>query len=157
MKFKKMTDEHIQLDVEKINGYLSAIETMNIADNIGVEYAFINLPQKLTLLQSIENNVANIYPGTIIANWHISLEEVNEHQLVDSLNTWFFCFGKAVTLKNELPALCAGFMDLLKQLVYTPAIYRVTMIPPVWYATDWETFAFDTDNGFFLLEFNFDT
>lgn len=156
MTSKTLTDEQIQLDVEKLNGYLCAIEMMNVAANTGVDYMFLRLPEKNTLLKSIESNIAAIYPDTVLANWHLSLEQVSESQLTNSINEWFFCFGEAAALNNELSSLPVGFMDLLKQLVYTPNIYRVTMIPPVWYATGWETFVFDSKNGVFLLEFNFD-
>ncbi|EOW6515819.1 hypothetical protein ACOZX1_000995 [Cronobacter dublinensis] len=44
MSNKKLTNEQIQWDVEKINGYLCAVEAMNIAANIGVDYAFARLP-----------------------------------------------------------------------------------------------------------------
>lgn len=157
MRFKEMTEEQIQLDIEKINGYLSAIEMMNIAANICVDYTFIRLPQKHTLLESVESEIAQIYPDTIISNWHIKLEQICESQLSDSINIWFFRFGKAVVLSDELSDLCTGFMDMMKQLIYTPNIYRVTMRPPVWYAIDWEIFVFETKNGLFLLDFNFDS
>lgn len=156
MKYQKLTDEQIQLDVEKLNGYLCAIEMMNVAANTSVDYMFLRLPEKSTLLKSIESNIAAIYPDTVLANWHLSLEQVSESQLAASINTWFFHTGKAASLNHELASLPVGFMDLLKQLVYAPNIYRVTMIPPVWYAISWETFVFDSKNGFFLLEFNFD-
>lgn len=157
MKFKKMAEEQIQRDVEKLNGYLSAIEMMNITDNISVEYTFIRLPQERTLLKSVEKQITEIYPDAIIADWHVSLEQVSENQLFDNINIWFFRFGKAAALKNEFPALCAGYMDMLKKIIYAPNIYRVTMRPPVWYAIDWDTFVFDTKNGSFLQEFNFDS
>ncbi|ARX35857.1 TPA: hypothetical protein U2R10_003558 [Proteus mirabilis] len=155
MKFKKMTEEQIQLDVEKINGFLSAIEMLNVADNIGVDYTFVRLPPERTLLKSVERNITAAYPDTIVANWHISLEQVNEKQLADNINMWFFHFGNAAILNDKLSALRPGFMDMLKQVVYAPNIYRVTMSLPVWYAINWDIFAFDTKNGFFLLEFNF--
>jgi len=157
MKLKKMTDEQIQLDVEKLNGFLCAVEAINAAANTGLDYTFIRLPDKHTLLKSVESHIAAIHPDTVLANWHISLDQVSENQLAASINEWFFRFGKAATLNDALDALPTGFMDILKQLVYTPNIYRVTMIPPVWYATSWETFVFDSKNGYFLLEFNFDT
>lgn len=150
-----MTEEHIQLDVEKINGYLCAIEMLNDDTWAGVEYTFIRLAGKDTLLNSVERNIAATYPDTILANWHISLEQASENELIETIKRWFFYFGKAETLSNELNALPTGFMELLQQLIYPPNIYRVTMIPPVWYAVNWETFAFDTKNGFFLLEFSF--
>lgn len=156
MKCKKMTDEQIQLDVERLNGYLCAIEVMNAAPNMGFEYRFIRLPEKHTLQGSLESHIDGLYADTVMAHWHISLEQVSENQLADSIRTWFFYAGKAEALEHVLNALPTGFMDMLKQLVYAPNIYRVAMSPPVWYATGWETFIFDTKNGFFLLEFNFD-
>lgn len=156
MSNKKLTDEQIQWDVEKINGYLCAVEAMNIAANIDVDYAFARLPEKHTLRESVESKIAATYPDTVLANWHITLEPVPENQLRESIQKWFFRFGNAAQLSESLRSLPAGFMDILKPLLYTPAIYRIAMIPPLWYAIDWALFVFDTKNGLFLLEFNVD-
>lgn len=157
MVFKKMTDEFIALDVEKINGYLCAIEAINTADNTGVEYKLIRLSEKETLLKSVESYISVTHPDTVLDYWHINLEQINEDHLSKSINTWLFRFGMAKKLHKKLISLQIGFMDVLKQLVYTPNIYRINMTPPIWYATDWEMFLFDSKNGFFLLEFNFDS
>ncbi|WP_223881511.1 hypothetical protein [Affinibrenneria salicis] len=94
MQLKKMADEQIQLDVEKLNGYLCAIKMMNAEAPTGVEYTFIRLPGKGTLLESIESNFAAIYPDTVLANWHISLDQVNENQLSTASMHGFFALAK---------------------------------------------------------------
>ncbi|MBJ3779700.1 hypothetical protein JFY47_04035 [Enterobacter asburiae] len=156
MQYKRMSDEFIILDVEKINGYLCAIESLNGADYPKVDYSFTHLKNTGSLLKSIEGHIAATYPNTVLDYWHIKIENINKSQFRESIKTWFFRFGRAEVLRDQLKPLQDGFLALLNQLVYTPQIYRVNMIPPVWYATCWELILLDSDNGLFMLEFNFD-
>ena len=157
MELERMNDDFIRLDVEKINGYLCAIESLNIVDCPRVDYSFTYLQKTASLLKSVESHIAGAYPDTLLEYWHINLDKINENQFYDSINTWFFQFCKAEIMRNQLTSLQVGFADLLSQLVYPLDVHRVNMIPPVWYATHWETFLMDSKNGCFLLEFSFDT
>jgi hypothetical protein len=156
MQYKRMSDEFIKLDVEKINGYLCAIESLNGVDYPKVDYSFTHLKNTGSLLKSIEDHIAATYPNTALDYWHIKIENISKSQFSDSIKTWFFRFGRAEVLRDQLKPLQDGFLELLNQLVHTPHIYRVNMIPPVWYATCWESILLDSDNGLFMLEFNFD-
>lgn len=156
MQYKRMSDEFIILDVEKINGYLCAIESLNEADYPKVDYSFTHLKNTGSLLKSIEDHIAATYPNTVLDYWHIKIENISKSQFRESIKTWFFRFGRAEVLCDQLKPLQDGFLALLNELVYTPQIYRINMIPPVWYATCWESILLDSDNDLFMLEFNFD-
>lgn len=65
MQYKRMCDEFIKLDVEKINGYLCAIESLNGADYPKVDYSFTHLKNTGSLLKSIEDYIAATYPNEV--------------------------------------------------------------------------------------------
>lgn len=156
MQCNRMNDELIKLDVEKINGYLCAVECLNRVNALRVEYSFTHINNSGSLLKSVQDHIAVAYPNTVIDYWHIEIEGINENQFNNSINTWFFLFGRAEVLCDQLKPLQDEFLDLLNQIVYTPHIYRIHMVPPVWYATSWELILLDSLNGSFILEFNFD-
>ncbi|EOX3825079.1 hypothetical protein ACPGAX_001332 [Enterobacter quasiroggenkampii] len=116
-----MSDELIKLDVEKINGYLCAVECLNRVNAPRVEYSFTHINNSGSLLKSVQDHIAAAYPNTVIDYWHIEIEGINENQFNDSIKSWFFLFGKAEVLCDQLKPLQDEFLDLLNQLVYTPS------------------------------------
>lgn len=156
MVLNNTTDQFLQLDIEKINGYLCAVEALNRPEYGGVEYTLILLQKKETLLKSMENYISTTYPHTVLDYWHINCEQLSDDEFSHRIRNWFSRFTSDETQANIFDNLECGFLDLLRPIVHIPNIYRVNMAPPIWYATDWETFILESNNAIVLLEFIFD-
>ncbi|HHZ6969208.1 TPA: hypothetical protein ACWLU8_001303 [Morganella morganii] len=153
---KRVTDDMILLDVEKINGYLCAVESINCAPNVAADYQCLLLDEKVTLLESVQDGIIcgeDKYP---VEYWHISLQQTDLESLKQAVRSWFFRLGHAENLADKLDDLAVGFIDLIQPYTYGAAIYRVEMAPPVWYAIGWEIFVVHTKYGALLFRFSFD-
>ena len=109
MQCKRMSDELIKLDVEKINGYLCAVECLNRVNAPRVEYSFTYINNSGSLLKSVQDHIATAYPNTVIDYWLIEIEGINENQFNDSIKTWLFLFGRAEVLRDQLKPLQMNF------------------------------------------------
>lgn len=156
MNKKHMTDDRILLDVEKINGYLCAVESINRAPNVAADYQCLLLNEKATLLESVQHAITVGEEKHPVDYWHISLQQTDLAGLKQGAQSWFFRLGDAERLADKLGELIFGFFDLIQPYTYGATIYRVDMIPPVWYAIGWDIFIVHSKYGAFLIKFSFD-
>ncbi|HDN2512766.1 TPA: hypothetical protein P1K35_002969 [Providencia rettgeri] len=156
MKQKPMPKELVLLDVEKINGYLCAVESLNWAPNISPDYECTYVEEKTTLLSSVQSVIVRHSDKHPIEHWHVSLEPISEKDMIKIVEEWFFQLGVAAKNSDLLKDLLVGFKDLIKPYTVGSSIYRVNMTPPIWYAIRWDNFVIHSRHGSLLFEFNFD-
>lgn len=156
MKQKPMPKELVLLDVEKINGYLCAVESLNWASNISPDYECTYVEEKTTLLSSVQSVIVRHSDKHPIEHWHVSLEPICENDMIKIVEEWFFQLGVAAKHSDLLKDLLIGFKDLIKPYTVGSSIYRVNMTPPIWYAIRWDNFVIHSRHGSLLFEFNFD-
>ncbi|BBU96732.1 hypothetical protein [Providencia rettgeri] len=156
MKQKPMPKELVLLDVEKINGYLCAVESLNWAPNISPDYECTYVEDKTTLLSSVQSVIVRHSDKHPIEHWHVSLEPISENDMTKIMEEWFFQLGVAAKHSDLLKDLLVGFKDLIKPYTVGSSIYRVNMTPPIWYAIRWDNFVIHSRHGSLLFEFNFD-
>lgn len=156
MKCKPMPKELVLLDVEKINGYLCAVESLNWAPNIAPDYECSYVEEKTTLLSSVQSVIVRHSDKHPVEHWHVSLEQISESEMIKIVEDWFFQLGIAAKYSDLLKDLVVGFKDLIQPYTVGSSIYRVNMIPPIWYAIRWDNFVIHSRHGALLFEFNFD-
>ncbi len=155
MKCKPMSKELVLLDVEKINGYLCAVESLNREPNVAPDYECTYVEEKATLLSSLQSVIIPHSDEHPIEHWNVSLEQISENDMIKIVEEWFFQLGIATKHPDLLKNLVVGFRDLIQPYTIGSSIYRVNMIPPVWYAIRWDNFVIHSKHGYLLFEFNF--
>ncbi len=155
MKCKPMSKELVLLDVEKINGYLCAVESLNREPNVAPDYECTYVEEKATLLSSVQSVIIRHSDEHPIEHWNVSLEQISENDMIKIVEEWFFQLGIATKHPDLLKNLVVGFRDLIQPYTIGSSIYRVNMIPPVWYAIRWDNFVIHSKHGSLLFEFNF--
>lgn len=155
MKCKPMSKELVLLDVEKINGYLCAVESLNRETNVAPDYECTYVEEKATLLISVQSIIIRHSDEHPIEHWNVSLEQISENDMIKIVEEWFFQLGIATKHPDLLKNLVVGFRDLIQPYIIGSSIYRVNMIPPIWYAIRWDNFVIHSKHGSLLFEFNF--
>ncbi len=155
MKCKPMSKELILLDVEKINGYLCAVESLNREPNVAPDYECTYVEEQATLLSSVQSVIIRHSDEHPIGHWNVSLEQISENDMIKIVEEWFFQLGIAAKHADLLKNLIVGFRDLIQPYTIGSSIYRVNMIPPIWYAIRWDNFVIHSKHGSLLFEFNF--
>lgn len=150
----KTVQLNIDLDIERINGFLDAIGCANQEGEVYSDYTFVQLPKNATLLGSVSEHILKIYEKHPIDYWHLSLEQIDLNTLKQGIEKWFFLMGRAESLA-VFSNFVNHFMDLLAPFLASASIYRLNMIPPVFYAIDWAEFVISGKQGDYLLYFNF--
>lgn len=141
--------------VEKLNGFMNALGSMNMDTNRGSDYFIVELEHSKTLLSALtkyHSGLTDKYPPEY---WHPQLTETHYQRLKDIALRWFFEHKAMQSLPLAIKSnVMAEFTDQINEMMGEYRIYELTTAPPVWYASTWDEFVFDAQYGRFLIHFS---
>lgn len=141
--------------VEKLNGFMEALGTMNMDTNRGSEYMVIKLQDGARILPSLAVYHASLSDKHPPEYWYPKLNETNWARFETVAAKWFFDHKVMENLPEQMKKhLLAVFQDIIKEMLGEYQVYELITTPPIWYAAIWDEFVFYSKHGIFLFHFS---
>lgn len=141
--------------VEALNGFMDVLGTMNMDSNRISDYTIIKLSDDHNLMRSINTyhqSLTDKYPP---GYWHPKLDIVQYETVNNIASRWFFEGREMQMLPQKIQNnVLAAFHDRIIECMGNFEVYKLDIAPPIWYASTWDEFIFDSQHGRYLLHFS---
>ncbi|MGY5957437.1 hypothetical protein ACUY4R_001626 [Kosakonia sp. BK9b] len=141
--------------VENLNGFMDALGTMNRDINRGSHYFMVKLEEGDTLRAAVAEYHRQQSEKHPPEYWHPVFSETTWQHSERVAAAWFFEHSAMTTLPENIKSnLLADFHDKINEMMGKFRVFELITTPPVWYASNWDEFVFDSQYGRFLLHFS---
>lgn len=150
------------LNLDCINGYLTAMRCLNAGPNHYCDYSMNLLDNKGNFTDTLAHHFQSITDGKgqcfDAKLWQINPKPITVDEFIQQIDKWFFKQNYSPTLHKENNNWgVSSFIDILSPLELNKCyLYEIETTPPMWYATQWCDLLLVYQNDHYLLHFDLD-